>query len=914
MSSSSKRHLFKPGVRLRSPRAHSPESATQSATANRLVERSRLIEIIANEQPRLVMCFASAGYGKTVFAKQLAATVPSVFCDCSLAQTMDDFSRVLVRALDDREIAAADGAPPFEIVAAAWFRAAERVEAVVLDNVDGLPAEAFSLLARLFDEAAELTLVICGRSYAKARFAHRLRPTDVLTLSERDLRFDQGETRELFDGALGDATIDRIEQVTHGWPLALQLVARSARLGRLQALLDDPDDIEFQWLHDYIDEHIVATLDPVAMEQLCVVASLETTNVDELSAVLGSDVHATIGAVRSLPMVREEHGRFTVHPLIASYLAHRGGSLRKEALRRSCDALRRRGQGLRAVNVALSGGEPAWVADLFEEDALRLNVPLAVADLAARLDLRALAAHPGLWSVAVTHRAAEMNLDERLAQGLDILRLMPPGISVESVVAVATVVRECLIAGGQWASLAVVDGEVAARLDALDASSDRAALRARTIADARMAAARGMVIDLDRVQGTVGNDSPIATQAGVLAFVAAPFHAARGDRTAERQAFDDAIVRAKRSCVAPLLLECLQSAAVAAWIAGEQELFDDYVAAVEALVEQRPGIHGAARHFLACVRGHGVAAREGTEKPALRAMAWLVAAASTGDSAERRLFLEDALRAADTSGQLRAKVLTRLAAARSGSGAAPLLAEAKKLTGASDDLALRTAIAAPAGGMLGHFLKRFRPSADQPERGSATLRVEVLTGTVVRDGNSIVLSPKEFALLALLGIHTRPVDAEVLVDTLWPNALCKDRKVGLRVYVSRLRKRLGDSRAILVKQQRYTRGDHVSTDLDEIEQFIRELPTIGDGHVTVERAIAYLRLLNAGPTGVLIDLPAFGVLYPRVNENLDRLRAWLDERRIDLPNQLRIAIDHTLDGTYDGAERRRSRRDRRVAG
>jgi hypothetical protein len=893
----------------RARRRHEPPPAV-----NRLIPRRRLIDAIAIEKPRLVTAFASAGYGKSVLAAQVAAEVPSVFCDCS---DVHDAAGLYDLLLGNGHPGPTDPNPtPATIVdtlVTSWYRAAERIEAVVLDNVDTLPPSAYSLLAQLIDETPEMTIMLCGRRPQKTPFAMRLRPTDILTLSERDLAFDTAETRDLFEGRLSESTLAGVERIGRGWPMALAVLARSERLGRLDAMLENPDDIEFRRLYDFIGREVLADIERVPFEQLCVVAALETTNEDELAIALGSGTRATTWALRALPMVHEAHGRFTIHPLVAANLAREGGQLRRDILRRSCERLRGSGHVVRAITMAFSCGAPGWVADLFDDPAVRSNLPETIAGLLSRLDLKALSPFPGLWSAALTHRAAELPLDERLRHGLAMLRTLPEQTPAESVVAVADVLRECLIAQGEAAGLELVEQDVQAYLAGIGAAEHPTELRARTIARARLAAAAGAPVDVDLIRQTIGIDAPNALRAAVLAFIIAPACAMNGDRAAERQALNDAILHAKRAGVVPRLLECLQAAAIAAWIGHELGLYEIYLTALETLVRQHPQSARAAAHFLACARGKGLSARDDAESPAVRAMAWLIAAESAADAAERQFFFDEALRAADRSGQLRAKVLSRLAAAQTERRSEALLNEARRLVERSEDRALQDALAT-ANGPLAGFARRFRGANRTEGAGSATLRVELLTGIVVRAGKPIALSPKEFVLLALLGIHARPVDGEILVDTLWPDATSKDRNVSLRVYVSRLRKRLGDAKAIHVTRQRYTHGEHVATDLDEIETFIRDLPTLSDTHAAIDRAIGYLRRLDAGPAGVLIDLPAFAVLYPRVNENFERLKAWLDERRVDLPNQLRIAIDCTLDRRYTGEERRRARRDRRVVG
>ena len=76
------------------------------------------------------------------------------------------------------------------------------------------------------------------------------------------------------------------------------------------------------------------------------------------------------------------------------------------------------------------------------------------------------------------------------------------------------------------------------------------------------------------------------------------------------------------------------------------------------------------------------------------------------------------------------------------------------------------------------------------ERGA--LRIDLARRSVTRDGEAVELSEREFALLELMAHEPdRPFPVEELLDRLFPSAVSGPTVV--RVYVSTLRKKLGDA-------------------------------------------------------------------------------------------------------------------------
>src|SRR5580692_10888052 len=94
--------------------------------------------------------------------------------------------------------------------------------------------------------------------------------------------------------------------------------------------------------------------------------------------------------------------------------------------------------------------------------------------------------------------------------------------------------------------------------------------------------------------------------------------------------------------------------------------------------------------------------------------------------------------------------------------------------------------------------------------------LEVLSGTVRLDGRPVSLTPRELELLVLLAVQRRPRPAECLADALYPDEGSTNSRVALKVYVCRLRAKLG--KEVVQTSQGYALGPAVFVDLWEAHE------------------------------------------------------------------------------------------------
>jgi DNA-binding SARP family transcriptional activator len=104
-----------------------------------------------------------------------------------------------------------------------------------------------------------------------------------------------------------------------------------------------------------------------------------------------------------------------------------------------------------------------------------------------------------------------------------------------------------------------------------------------------------------------------------------------------------------------------------------------------------------------------------------------------------------------------------------------------------------------------------------------TTYVALLTGIVTRAGERVRLSARELELLYVLALGGRALPRADIESQLWPDL--EEQRAGGRfdVCLHRLRRRLGEMRAIEHSDYGYRLGPNITTDLSEIETFSRTL-------------------------------------------------------------------------------------------
>lgn len=99
----------------------------------------------------------------------------------------------------------------------------------------------------------------------------------------------------------------------------------------------------------------------------------------------------------------------------------------------------------------------------------------------------------------------------------------------------------------------------------------------------------------------------------------------------------------------------------------------------------------------------------------------------------------------------------------------------------------------------------------------ARFELDIPAAEVRRDGAAVQLSPGERAVLIALALQRRPSSRAELIELLYPHLEDSTAATQLKVYVHRVRRRLGDPQTIVFKDNSYRLGPQVDVDFWDVE-------------------------------------------------------------------------------------------------
>jgi len=331
----------------------------------------------------------------------------------------------------------------------------------------------------------------------------------------------------------------------------------------------------------------------------------------------------------------------------------------------------------------------------------------------------------------------------------------------------------------------------------------------------------------------------------VLMILATDVERVRGNREKERQLLERAIETTLPSELSNIIAQRYAEAAFGAWLAGEDETFDDNVASLSRIVDER-GVRGFS-FFADCARR-----RENVEPEATDLLKWiicghLVAYGDAENSDVARAHAEAALAAARAHATPYMIVLSALALAEvvDEPKRAETYREAARAAACVTDVSFAQCVAAAeaGGASLGalesYFQRRvrFRGAPQSAHR----IEVELLRGTIRVRGKDVALPERELALVLALARRPEATSREALTEVLWPELAEAAGRNALHVCLHRLRQRLGDEGAIVRSTSGYRLCDEARVDLWDIT---REVTTLRARDASPERDIRELGDLN----------------------------------------------------------------------
>lgn len=866
--------------------------------------RSRLLAAIAALAPRIVVCSAPAGYGKSVLARQIGAQrARSVICDCAGSGHGQNLAQLLVAALAcEAAVSSEDADEPYRAAQALrlWSRSGDPEAAFIFENAEALDREGLELLrACLANPGSWGVVVVCTRSYVNIPFSRNLPPTAIMTIGETALSFSPDEIAELVDADA--STVQRIAERTARWPIEVSVFQKAAQLGSLESLFDDPDHVELRRLDGYIGTELIEPLRVGELDLVCLLSLVPEMDSRVAAVALGLNARGFQSLLRGLPMVERRRHALSLHPLLARHLALHHVERRTAVAVRASELLLTLGERATAARIALAAGEKDRAAAAVDPGVLLVtDQPVDIADYAVALDGNTLVGQPRLWSATLLYRVDSMTPDQWRNEGFAVWKRLAGSTDRDALIAVANSMCVMLVLAGSWEEFERFRADAARRFRAAGIADDPIVRVLDVFWNGWLDAARLQPLDVESFMSAISslltNDY---VHAIVLREIVARVRAYRGNRALERDTLDEAVRRAARSGIPAIVSYALQKAALSAWIAGEQALVELYFQELRELTLRSPEALETARHLLACADGDALTAPAVGSRPVLRAFAILVGAHRVEERSVRGALIRTAIEAADHSRHLAPMMFTRLAAAASDPRERYRLDEIRKLlVGVPDGTIFHEALEKfdSKGAQLDAFLDRFRPPAPVAD----PVRVELLSGSVRRGNVLTPLSVREFGLLAFLAVQPRPVSIDVVVDVLWPNASVEDGTASVRVYVNRIRKRIGDPSVIVSAKRAYGVGAHVSTDIAEFERVVAGLPESAT-RPQIEAILGIHDTVAAGFPSWLVDLPGMTKLNARVNPMVERLLEVLARSRDVASGDLRARVDAVLHDEWSGA-------------
>ncbi|RVT92974.1 helix-turn-helix transcriptional regulator [Sphingomonas crocodyli] len=198
---------------------------------------------------------------------------------------------------------------------------------LVLDDFEALDeAVVEAVIAPLIRLAPDnFHLMIAARGHVRFGAPQLAAQGRLQKVGPAQLRFTLPEIEEVFRGQLSRAEILQVEELTQGWPVALQLLRSwiqqdPRRAGDIAAMSGLTDDIV-----EYVSDQIVGSFPPSVHTLLMEAAVLQHFSEEDLRDVCGDDIDwqavVTCEPLRPFLLPHEDRDRtYRLHPIVKEYL------------------------------------------------------------------------------------------------------------------------------------------------------------------------------------------------------------------------------------------------------------------------------------------------------------------------------------------------------------------------------------------------------------------------------------------------------------------------------------------------------------------------------------------------------------------------------------------------------------------
>lgn len=781
----------------------------------------------------MLQIVAPAGYGKSVFARQLGEQLQSyAICDCAGIRDVADFSRRLIAALAETRPLDADDLARTELtlsqdpadwvsVALATWSADAAPRCFVLENAEDL-AQSPALIDLYADlvRSTPRPLIVCSRAPLPIPYGHDLNPVDVLVLGPHDLRFSSEEIAAVLP-SLDPAEASAIERLTEGWPVVVALVARRATHESLSTVLLTLRDVVHDQLYEYMASQLVAALSPAELDLAIALAAIPDARLIDLERAVDRTFGRNLGSLRERLPVSLDGDRYALHPMLAEMLRKEHRARGEALVRGSAEAAAAAGEEVRAAQLYLAARDDRAAASVLRNVGpyLMSTPSLELAGVLGALDGKTLLEFPALWCAAMVYRGYAIAPAEWLGMARSLWERLPADAEPR--------LKRSVFSSyiNAYTNLGLLT-EARALLEEFASEIDQDDYEARATAMLWTAVLDSFDGRYDRLPELTQQLTPALSASDLthmlyLYLVVSPMHRSRGEWEHDEEALALARELGERIAL-PINLLVLVESAYAAWVRGDDSMFEHYVDLLEARVT--PGAIRGHRFFLACARGQGRQVPYGYENTKARAQGLLIASAGSSEIDEARTLAEEAVRVADESSRRSLRVVARAVVAeldppRREAWLDAAIEVAQHLQSPPMHRALEALRAGrDDAGILTPFITRFR----RFRAPTTQMKLRALEGRVLVGEIPAKLSATEFGVLLALARERRWHDTAELSEILFGDLDPETAGNRLYVYIHRIRRRLGHE-AIVGGTVGYRLGPVVWVDLWEADILLAEL-------------------------------------------------------------------------------------------
>ena len=698
-----------------------------------------------------------------------------------------------------------------------WAESMSRSSLLIIENAEHThanPAIRDLLCALLTTRQDHRKIIVCTRSALPFHHADLAAGTEILQVHAHSLQFTRSEVAEFMGQSVDAATVDNIWNTTFGWPLLVSFAVRAQESNEGYFDTAHHFTISSDPLITAVIEQSIATLSPEAVQIVLAASSIPECTVQQAKALFPEIDSATYSELAPFISVTSDQ-HFMVHPRVQDVVKQIYHVESRNLLLRAALQAERTACIEEAARLYLLAGEPHSAARMLPISSYApfVEPPDALLSAIQQLDVQTLLEHPRLWYYSVTIRAASIDSEQWIREGYYVWEHHRHHAAKEDLSALLLPMTNALWRVGRLQEAQAFLTDYCAFVG--DAAGDSAAVK---ICEGVIQTYLGINVDIDDLQKRIkiiGN-SPAWLALGLYDVIART-HRFLCDRARERETLFQAMELGKVSKTPFVRAWIALDAAVGAWIAGEDALFQKNVHIVEQ--EMNPFTVAGTQHFIDCVRGRGLNARTRSEKIKVRCTSWIIAASLASDPDDRLRLARLAVIAAEQSSQPYYQVIAHLALGFCDPHHRSVhLHDAQNIADRVLSIPLREAVTALQQNREGHFSAFARRFTTTPRR---RVLVSIIHGIVYEEDQHLILAPREQELLSLFVLERRPLTRREIVAALWPDAAEVSSRDQLKSLITTLRARFNDKRIIEFNQPVYALAQWVRGDIGDIESALK---------------------------------------------------------------------------------------------